>query len=150
MPPKDAKPSGGPRGIDEFLLPRALVAKIAKESLPENTPLPRDGVTVLMRSATMFTSYITAEAASIARVDNRKTVTHTDILRALEVCNFAALAGPAQELAEKAVAQKTAKRATEEEEDIEEDAEPEDASSQPDAKRARTETAETDDEMQDS
>lgn len=90
-------------GLDELLLPRTLIARMAKQSLPENTPLPRDGVTALMRGAAMFTSYITSEANLIANNESRKTVTHTDILRALESCHFGSFVNATSELSEQVV-----------------------------------------------
>ena len=129
-------------GIDDLLLPRSVVSAIAKQTLPEGMPLPKDGVTALMRSATMFTSFITAEANAIARNESRKTINQTDIHKALEKCDFASFVNPTVELADLRQQQRTNKptndaqnaeqNAEENDEDqIEEDSESESAPAPP-------------------
>lgn len=93
-------------GIEDLLLPRSLVLKIAREALPPQTPVPKDGVTALMRAATMFISYITATANDIAAFERRKTVTQTDILQALEKNHFGQFTSAVIELSDARQAQK--------------------------------------------
>lgn len=131
-------------GIDDLLLPRTVVAGIAKQALPEGMPLPKDGVTALMRSATMFTSYITAEANSIARNESRKTINQNDIHKALEKCDFASFVNPTVELADLRQQQRTKKTSNDaetaeevEEDQIEEDSESESPSGGPTAESKR-------------
>lgn len=109
-------------GIDDLLLPRSLVLKIAKEALPPGAPVPKDGVTALMRAATMFVSYITATANDIAAFERRKTVSHTDILQALEKNHFGAFTNAVVELSAK---RQALKDKSAEEPEIVEDEEPE-------------------------
>ncbi|GMM51981.1 DNA polymerase epsilon noncatalytic subunit [Starmerella bacillaris] len=118
-------------GIDELLLPRSLVARIAKQALPAHTPIPKDGVTALMRSSAMFISYITAQASKIAVFEGRKTINQSDVLQALEKCNFGQFVNPTIEL--------SLKRQKKGEEEIHEDEEPEpEDAEKPANKKAKT------------
>lgn len=87
-------------GIQDLLLPRQSILKLAKEVLPEKTPLPKDGVTALLRSSTVFISYIAAEANRIADRSGRKIVGPADITAALEQLHMGAFVGQVQELVE--------------------------------------------------
>lgn len=87
-------------GLDDLLLPRTLVQRIARDALPESTQLPKDGVTALQRSATVFVSYVSAEANKISRQAGRKTVTPSDITKALEQLQFGAFVPLTTELVE--------------------------------------------------
>lgn len=63
----------------------------------------------------MFTSYITSEANLIANNELRKTVTHTDILRALEACHFGSFVNATSELSEQVVVAAKPTQASQEE-----------------------------------
>lgn len=87
-------------GIQDLLLPRQSILKLAKEVLPEKTPLPKDGVPALLRSCTVFISYISAEANRIADRSGRKIVGPADITAALEQLHMGAFVGQVQQLVE--------------------------------------------------
>lgn len=88
-------------GLKDLLLPRATIAQLAKANLPEGTQLPKDGVTALQRAATVFVSYICAEANRSAHTSRHKTVSGPDISQALQQTGFASFVQPSTELAEK-------------------------------------------------
>ncbi|ODQ68192.1 histone-fold-containing protein [Nadsonia fulvescens var. elongata DSM 6958] len=76
-------------GIEDLLLPRATMLKLAKDVLPDGSQIPKDGLMALLRSSTMFINYLAAEANNIAHIANRKTIVPTDVFKALENTNFA-------------------------------------------------------------
>lgn len=47
--------------LEDLLLPRTSISRLAKDSLPEGTQLPKDGLTALVRSSTVFINYVSAE-----------------------------------------------------------------------------------------
>lgn len=46
--------------IDDLNLPRTIITRLAKSRLPENTAIQRDAIAALIKSATVFISYITS------------------------------------------------------------------------------------------
>lgn len=114
-------------GIEDLLLPRQSITKIAKEVLPDKTPLPKDGVTALLRSSTVFISYIAAEANRIADRAGRKIIGPADVIAALEEAHMGAFSGSVQGLAEKLKQQQSENKrkgeAVDSEDTIEDDAE---------------------------
>ncbi|KAK9446446.1 uncharacterized protein V1518DRAFT_184751 [Limtongia smithiae] len=71
-------------GIDDYTLPKATVARLAKSVAP-NSQIQKDAMTAISRSATVFINYLTATANELTLQAGRKTVTHTDIFKAIEV-----------------------------------------------------------------
>jgi histone H3/H4 len=65
-------------------LPRSTISRLAKEALPEGSQIPKDGLLALLRSSTVFISYLSAEANGIAHDACRKIVQPQDVFRALE------------------------------------------------------------------
>ena len=103
---KPANSSGVPSeerpvyGLEDLLLPRASISKLAKGVLPDKTALPKDGVTALQRSATVFISYLASEANRAAHKAGRVTVLPSDVLAALEGAHLGSFVGQVQALAE--------------------------------------------------
>ncbi|VDB92061.1 unnamed protein product [Peniophora sp. CBMAI 1063] len=84
-------------GIEQYELPRAIVTKLAKAAVPDGTKMQRDTVTALMKGSTVFINYLAAVAQDVAHQKQHKTVNAADVLRALELIDFADVAGPLQE-----------------------------------------------------
>ncbi|OCH92352.1 hypothetical protein OBBRIDRAFT_833479 [Obba rivulosa] len=72
-------------GLENFELPRSLVTKIARSALPENTKLQKDVVTSYVKASTVFISYLAATAHDVASSKQHKSVSASDILKALEM-----------------------------------------------------------------
>lgn len=83
--------------LDDLLLPKSLVLRIAKEALPEGTTIPSDGQLALQRSASVFISYLCSEANLIARDSLRKTITPNDVLKALDEIELSSFAPTVRE-----------------------------------------------------
>ncbi|KZV63608.1 histone-fold-containing protein [Peniophora sp. CONT] len=84
-------------GIEQYELPRAVVTKLARAAVPDGTKMQRDTVTALMKGSTVFINYLAAVAQDVAHQKQHKTVSAADVLRALELIDFADVAGPLQE-----------------------------------------------------
>ncbi|KAF8576006.1 histone-fold-containing protein [Ramaria rubella] len=75
-------------GIDNFQLPKALITRIAKSALSNDTKLQKDAVNSLLDGATVFINYLAATAQDVASSRSRKTIAGPDILKALEIIEF--------------------------------------------------------------
>ncbi|KIW70504.1 hypothetical protein PV04_02766 [Phialophora macrospora] len=89
--PKQSRQSGGGSGkqddgigIDDLLLPRSLISRLARGSLPPNTSLQKDALLALTRSATVFISYLAHHANEQSQLRHRKTLGIQDVYVALQ------------------------------------------------------------------
>ncbi|KAG6895301.1 hypothetical protein C0992_002068 [Termitomyces sp. T32_za158] len=97
MPRKDA-PSGPisaqaqqdlvSDGIENFELPKSLVTKIAKSALPDNAKLQKETVLSLVKGSTVFINYLAATAHDVAVSKQHKSISASDVLKALEMIEF--------------------------------------------------------------
>ncbi|ORY29339.1 hypothetical protein BCR39DRAFT_174537 [Naematelia encephala] len=111
MPPKGAKLAPPPSVIDDqspaavqqtsvlssiadFELPKTNLTKLAKGSIPDNVKMQQDVVLALQRSSTLFISYLTAAAHDQALARSGKSITASDVLKAITELDF----GPADVL----------------------------------------------------
>ncbi|KAF5319170.1 hypothetical protein D9619_008449 [Psilocybe cf. subviscida] len=105
MPRKDA--SAGPisaqaqqdlvtEGIENFELPKSVVMKIAKSSLPDNIKLQKETVLSLVKGSTVFINYLAATAHDVALSKQHKSISAADVLKALETIEFADMANKLQ------------------------------------------------------
>ncbi|KAG2109172.1 hypothetical protein BD769DRAFT_1692294 [Suillus cothurnatus] len=94
MPRKDA--GGGPisaqaqqdlvsEGIENFELPKSLVTKIAKSAMPDNAKLQKETVLSLVKGSTVFINYL---AHDVAMSKQHKSISASDVLKALEMIEF--------------------------------------------------------------
>ncbi|KAI9638226.1 uncharacterized protein MKK02DRAFT_42616 [Dioszegia hungarica] len=81
-------------GMADFELPRTTLIKLAKGSIPDNVKMQQDVVMALMRSSTLFISYLAAASHDQAINRSGKTVTPADVLKAISELDF----GPADNL----------------------------------------------------
>ncbi|KIJ19547.1 hypothetical protein PAXINDRAFT_8034 [Paxillus involutus ATCC 200175] len=97
MPRKDA--GAGPisaqaqqdlvsEGIENFELPKSLVTKIAKSAIPENAKLQKETVLSLVKGSTVFINYLAATAHDVALSKQHKSISASDVLKALEMIEF--------------------------------------------------------------
>ncbi|ETI23967.1 hypothetical protein G647_05774 [Cladophialophora carrionii CBS 160.54] len=94
--PKQSRQSGGGSGkqddgigIDDLLLPRSLISRLARGSLPPNTSLQKDALLALTRSATVFVSYLAHHANEQSQLRHRKTLGVQDVYVALQEMEMA-------------------------------------------------------------
>ncbi|KAK4049085.1 hypothetical protein OIO90_005555 [Microbotryomycetes sp. JL221] len=71
-------------GIDEFTLPRSIITRIAKSSVPAGTMLQKDVSTGLMHGSAVFVSYVTMLAHDIATQRGQKTISAAHVLDAVK------------------------------------------------------------------
>ncbi|KAH7886544.1 histone-fold-containing protein [Phlebopus sp. FC_14] len=97
MPRKDA--ASGPitaqaqqdlvsEGIENFELPKSLVTKIAKSAIPDNAKLQKETVLSLVKGSTVFINYLAATAHDVALSKQHKSISASDVLKALEMIEF--------------------------------------------------------------
>lgn len=106
MPRKDA--GGGPisaqaqqdlvsEGIENFELPKSLVTRIAKSAIPDNAKLQKETVLSLVKGSTVFINYLAATAHDVALSKQHKSISASDVLKALEMIEFGDLVDKLQE-----------------------------------------------------
>ncbi|KAI5117581.1 hypothetical protein M0805_004576 [Coniferiporia weirii] len=83
-------------GIDNYELPKTLVTRIAKSAIPESSKLQKDTVTALVKGSTVFINYLAATAHDIATSRQHKSISASDVLKALEVIQFGDMVEPFQ------------------------------------------------------
>ncbi|KAF8057548.1 hypothetical protein FPV67DRAFT_1456159 [Lyophyllum atratum] len=104
MPRKDT--GGGPisaqaqqdlvsDGIENFELPKSLVTRIAKSAIPENAKLQKETVLSLVKGSTVFINYLVhaltrlhPSAHDVAVSKQHKSISASDVLKALELIEF--------------------------------------------------------------
>ncbi|KAI0033210.1 hypothetical protein K488DRAFT_78023 [Vararia minispora EC-137] len=89
-------------GIEKLELPRSIVMRLAKSAVPEGTKLQKDTVTALVKGSTVFVNYLGAPAPVYAANDvsqskQHKSVSASDVLKALEMVDFPDLVQPLQQ-----------------------------------------------------
>ncbi|KAG6856492.1 hypothetical protein H0H87_003870 [Tephrocybe sp. NHM501043] len=84
-------------GIENFELPKSLVTKIAKSALPDNAKLQKETVLSLLKGSTVFINYLVlthsalfaaATAHDVAISKQHKSISASDVLKALEMIEF--------------------------------------------------------------
>ncbi|KAK7049923.1 hypothetical protein VNI00_005353 [Paramarasmius palmivorus] len=83
-------------GLDNFELPKSLVTKIAKSNLPDNTKLQKETILALVKGSTVFINYLAATAHDVAQSKQHKSISASDVLKALEMLEFGDLVDPFQ------------------------------------------------------
>ncbi|KIY46519.1 histone-fold-containing protein [Fistulina hepatica ATCC 64428] len=84
-------------GIENYELPKSVVTKIAKSALPDNSRLQKETVLSLVKGSTVFVNYLAATAHDIAVSKQHKSISASDVLRALEQLEFGDLVDQLQE-----------------------------------------------------
>ena len=71
-------------GIDQLELPRTQVIKVAKSELPDSVQLRKETQQAIIKSATVFISYLTATAHDNASKKGGKTINANHVLEAVK------------------------------------------------------------------
>ncbi|KAI0773129.1 histone-fold-containing protein [Trametes elegans] len=80
-------------GIENFELPRTVVMKLARASqVPENTKFSKDVILAILKASTVFINYLAATAHEVASSKQHKSISATDVLKALELVEFGDIA----------------------------------------------------------
>eukprot|EP00558_Chaetoceros_sp_UNC1202_P012937 CAMPEP_0197232908 /NCGR_PEP_ID=MMETSP1429-20130617/1106_1 /TAXON_ID=49237 /ORGANISM="Chaetoceros sp., Strain UNC1202" /LENGTH=190 /DNA_ID=CAMNT_0042691049 /DNA_START=38 /DNA_END=610 /DNA_ORIENTATION=- len=91
-----AAPPGGPDGKEEYeeireqdrYLPIANIARIMKNTLPENAKIAKDSKETVQECVSEFISFITSEASDKCMQEKRKTINGDDLLWAMSTLGF--------------------------------------------------------------
>jgi len=90
-PPSADPPAGGEfeeiREQDRFL-PIANIARIMKNTLPENAKIAKDAKETVQECVSEFISFITSEASDKCMHEKRKTINGDDLLWAMSTLGF--------------------------------------------------------------
>ncbi|KAF6754821.1 histone-fold-containing protein, partial [Ephemerocybe angulata] len=97
-------------GIENYELPKSIVMKIAKSALPEEARLTKETVLSLVKGSTVFINYLAATAHDVALSKQHKSISASDVLKALDLVDFGDLVDPLTE--ELKVYKDTAKSST--------------------------------------
>ncbi|TDL16800.1 histone-fold-containing protein [Rickenella mellea] len=97
QPTAQAQQEAASDGIDNYELPKSVVTRIAKSALPENAKLQKDTVLALVKGSTVFINYLAATAHDMASSRQHKSVSASDVLKALELIQFGDMVDGLQE-----------------------------------------------------
>ncbi|KAJ7349451.1 histone-fold-containing protein, partial [Mycena albidolilacea] len=76
-------------GMENFELPKSLVTRIARSALPENVKMQKETVLSLIKGSTVFINYLGALVAhDVALSKQHKSISASDVLKALEMIEF--------------------------------------------------------------
>jgi len=75
-------------GLETYELPKSLVTRIARSAFPENVKLQKEAMLALLKGSTVFVNYIAATAHDVAASKQHKSVSASDVLKALELTQF--------------------------------------------------------------
>ncbi|KAJ7140062.1 histone-fold-containing protein [Mycena crocata] len=75
-------------GMENFELPKSLVTRIARSALPENVKMQKETVLSLIKGSTVFINYLAATAHDVALSKQHKSISASDVLKALEMIEF--------------------------------------------------------------
>jgi len=84
-------------GIYSYELPRSLVAKIARASVPDNCKFQKEAILALLKGSTVFINCLAVGAHEIAKGKQHKSISASDVLKALEHMQLGDLVGPLQD-----------------------------------------------------
>eukprot|EP00054_Salpingoeca_dolichothecata_P031837 m.264753 g.264753 ORF g.264753 m.264753 type:complete len:196 (+) comp28202_c1_seq1:70-657(+) len=95
-------------------LPKAVIVRLLKESLPDHVNIAKDTKTVLGQAARVFITYVASSANDFALENKRKVIAARDVFEALEDLNFGHMVEPLKDYLDEfkaTVESKKAKRA---------------------------------------
>ncbi|WFD26644.1 DNA-directed DNA polymerase [Malassezia nana] len=75
-------------GLDQFELPKASIAKLARSEIPESMQLRKETLTALVKSASVFVSYLTAASHDVALARGNKTIAAAHVIDAMRELDF--------------------------------------------------------------
>lgn len=74
--------------MEEEIIPKAVVGRIAKQGLPENVLIATESKNAIAYAAKTFILYLTACANDICHADGKTKLTHDHVLKAIEELEF--------------------------------------------------------------
>ncbi|GAA5910792.1 uncharacterized protein JCM6883_000318 [Sporobolomyces salmoneus] len=71
-------------GIDQFELPKSVIARLAKSSVPSEVKLQKEVPLALVKGSTVFINYLAALSHDLATEKNQKTISAAHVLEAVK------------------------------------------------------------------
>ncbi|KAL6906787.1 histone-fold-containing protein [Trichoderma evansii] len=111
---KDAQKGKGEDAvtIEDLNLPKSIITRLAKGSLPPNTQIQGNAILALSKSATVFISYLASHANENTVAAGKKTISPADVFKALDDTEFSFLKEPLEAEFAKFTAVQAEKRTT--------------------------------------
>ncbi|KAJ3027020.1 UNVERIFIED_CONTAM: DNA polymerase epsilon subunit 3 [Siphonaria sp. JEL0065] len=75
-------------GIEDLSIPKAIVSRILKGAPAGQVNMSKEAREAFVKSVTVFISFISAQAADLARKSGRKTIAANDVYEALNTSEF--------------------------------------------------------------
>ncbi|KAL7894733.1 histone-fold-containing protein [Trichoderma sp. SZMC 28014] len=90
---KDAQKAKGEDAItiEDLNLPKSIITRLAKGTLPPNTQIQGNAILALSKSATVFISYLASHANENTVAAGKKTISPADVFKALDDTEFSFL-----------------------------------------------------------
>lgn len=86
--------------LEDLNLPNTVVTRIMKEALPDKIAIGKDARVAVAKASSIFILYLTSTANSIAKKSNRKTISGSDVVQAIEDIEFEQFKPPLHEALE--------------------------------------------------
>lgn len=80
--------------IEDLNLPNAVITRLIKEGLPDSANVSKEARAAIARAASVFVIFLTSTSTALARKQNHKTITATNILDALKQLEFESFVEP--------------------------------------------------------
>ncbi|XP_061401075.1 DNA polymerase epsilon subunit 3-like [Musca vetustissima] len=80
--------------IEDLNLPNAVITRLLKDALPDGANVSKEARSAIARAASVFVIFLTSTSTSLARKQNHKTITATNILDALKQLEFESFIDP--------------------------------------------------------
>ncbi|GAA5825527.1 hypothetical protein JCM10212_003597, partial [Sporobolomyces blumeae] len=71
-------------GIDQFELPKSVVARLAKGAVPAEVKFQKEVPLALVKGSTVFINYLAALSHDLAQEKNQKTISAAHVLEAVK------------------------------------------------------------------
>ena len=86
--------------LEDLNLPNAVVTRIIKEALPDGIVVGKEARLAVAKASSIFILYITSAANTVAKNNNRKTISASDVIQAMQNIDFDQFIKPLQEALE--------------------------------------------------
>ncbi|KAG5979963.1 hypothetical protein E4U55_004535 [Claviceps digitariae] len=80
--------------IEDLMLPKSIITRLAKGVLPPNTQIQANVILAMSKSATVFINYLASRANEHTINANKKTISPADVFKALDDIEFDFLKQP--------------------------------------------------------
>ncbi|RCI07823.1 hypothetical protein L249_5833 [Ophiocordyceps polyrhachis-furcata BCC 54312] len=98
--------------IEDLSLPKSIITRLAKGVLPPNTQIQANAILAMSKGATLFISYLASHANEHTTNAGKKTISPTDVFKALDDTEFSFLREPLEAEFAKFNAMQTEKRSS--------------------------------------